>query len=291
MPHSMTAFARRDRDTPWGVLTWELRSVNHRYLELSLRLPEELRALETQVREQLTRGLGRGKVDATLRFQPHAIAAEPRVDEGLLGRLLVLGRKAESLAAHAGASIGPWRVSDLLRWPGVLAVDELDVTALGSAALALLRETLGELQDTRQREGGRLREVLEARLTALGQIAATMRASLPELARTQRDRLRQRLEELGVSPDPGRFEQELALLLQKADVGEELDRLDVHLQEARDVLGQDGAIGRRLDFLMQELNREANTLGSKAADARQSSTAVELKVLIEQLREQVQNIE
>lgn len=291
MPHSMTAFARRDRDTPWGVLAWELRSVNHRFLELSLRLPEELRALEPPVREQLARGLSRGKVDATLRFQPREAAAEPRVDEALLGRLLALGQRAESLAAAAGTTLEPWRAADLLRWPGVLAADEPDQPALNAAALGLFGEALGELQDTRRREGERLREVLEARLAALARIAADLRAALPELARTQRERLMQRLRELEVAPEPGRFEQELALLLQKADVGEELDRLEVHLKEAGEVLAQDGAIGRRLDFLMQELNREANTLGAKSADARQSSTAIELKVLIEQLREQVQNIE
>ncbi len=292
MPYSMTAFARCDRETPWGSLAWELRSVNHRYLELALRLPEELRGLEPAVRDTLSKRLARGKVDCNLRFQPReATGGELKVDEALLGRLLALGRRAEELAAGYHAGVGPWRVGDLLRWPGVLQAAEPDLGALGEAALGLFHEAVEELVATRRREGERLCELLRQRLDAMAAVAAQLRALLPELAESQRARLHERLEELRAQLDAARLEQELVMALQKADVGEELDRLEVHIGEARRVLDQGGPVGRRLDFLMQELNREANTLGAKSADLRQTNASVDLKVLIEQLREQVQNLE
>jgi uncharacterized protein (TIGR00255 family) len=226
-----------------------------------------------------------------LRFQPCPAAAEPRLDEALVGRLLAAGRRAAELAAAGGSELRPWRVAELLHWPGVLQGGEPDLGALGQAALALFGEALEELVATRRREGERLGAVLGARLEAVAGIAAQLRALLPELQRAARTRLEQRLAEWRAQVEPARLEQELVLAVQRADVHEELDRLEVHVAEVRRVLGQDAPVGRRLDFLMQELNREANTLGSKSADARQSSAAVELKVLIEQLREQVQNIE
>ena len=290
MTASMTAFARRETLTPWGGLTWELRTVNHRYLELSFKLPDELRVIEPAARELLGKRLGRGKVDCHLRFAARE-GAEGVLDEALVARLMTLAHKTQTLAAAAGGSATPWRMVDLLRWPGVFKSGAVDTEGLQQAAIALLTETVNELAATRTREGAQLAAILKTRLDALGEIAVQVRALLPEVRRNFRERLLARLGEVRAELDPARVEQELLLFAQKTDVDEELDRLVMHLTEVRRVLGEPGQTGRRLDFLMQELNREANTLGSKAADVRVTNAAVDLKVLIEQMREQVQNIE
>jgi len=290
MTASMTAFARRETATPWGGLTWELRAVNHRYLELSLKLPDELRAIEPAVRDLLGKRLGRGKVDCHLRLTARE-GADVVLDEAMVARLVALAQKTQGLAAVAGGSVTPWRMVDLLRWPGVFKSTAFDAEALQKAALALLAEALGELDATRQREGAQLAAILRQRLDAMEEIAARVRALLPEVRQNFRERLLTRLQDVRAELDPARLEQELLLFAQKTDVDEELDRLVMHLNEVRRVLDDKGQVGRRLDFLMQELNRETNTLGSKAADVRVTNAAVDLKVLIEQMREQVQNIE
>lgn len=288
MTRSMTAFARRDAETPWGSLVWELRSVNHRYLEVVSRLPEELRALEPQVRQLVGGKLSRGKVDCTLRFQPKDLATgEFDLNKALVEKVIDAGEKIRDIASGAA----PLRTIDILRWPGVLKAVELDVDALGQRALELLVQALSELVDTRLREGKRLREIIEQRLDATANIVATIGEALTDLREQFRQRLQERLAELKQEIDPTRLEQEIVLLAQKADVEEELDRLRTHVDEVRRVLNDAKPVGRRLDFLMQELNREANTLGAKSVDVRVTNGAIELKVLIEQMREQVQNIE
>jgi uncharacterized protein (TIGR00255 family) len=289
---SMTAFARKEAGTAWGALTWELRSVNHRYLEISLRLPEELRALEPHVRELIGKRAARGKVDGTLRFQPgESATAELSPDVGLISRLIAAGKMVGDMAMAADATVSPLRAIDILRWPGVLKAPPLDVESLGAAALEALSAALGELVTTRGREGARLQEFMLQRLQAMEQLVAKARELLPEATRLFRERLEARLKDLKQQFDPARLEQEMVLFAQKADVTEEIDRLTAHFTEIRRVFDQPGPIGRRLDFLMQELNREANTLSSKSTDTRLTNVAVELKVLIEQMREQVQNIE
>ena len=292
MIRSMTAFASAESATPWGALAFELRSVNHRYLELNPRLPEELRAIEPALRELAAAKLTRGKIDVNLRFRPvDAGAGEIRIDEAVLDKLQraagQVGRRFPSLGAN---------FTDLLGWPGVLVREELDQEGLRQAALDLLETALDDMVATRQREGERLGVFLRERLETIARIVADVRTWLPEIRVALRARLESRLGEIRQPADagriePGRLEQELVLQLSRIDVDEELDRLSAHIAEARRVLGLPDAVGRRLDFLMQEFNREANTLGSKSVDARTTQAAVELKVLIEQMREQVQNIE
>jgi len=285
---SMTAFARREAATPWGALTWELRSVNHRYLEIALRLPEELRVLEPRVRELINARLARGKVDGTLRFQAgDAAAGALEMNEDQVQRLLVSAGHLRGLYAD----LSPLRAIDILRWPSVLKVPPLDVDSLGAAALEALTAALDELAATRTREGARLQEFMLQRLQAMEQQVVKAKDLIPEAVRIFRERLETRLKEIKQQLDPARLEQEIVLFAQKSDVTEEIDRLTAHFAEIRRVFGQAGPAGRRLDFLMQELNREANTLSSKSTDTRLTNVAVELKVLIEQMREQVQNIE
>ncbi|MCZ6575757.1 MAG: YicC/YloC family endoribonuclease [Acidiferrobacterales bacterium] len=288
MTFSMTAFARRDADCPWGSLAWELRSVNHRYLEVMCRLPEELRSLEPQVRSLVGGRLARGKVDCSLRFQPKDLATgEFELDKGLIDRVLSVVDKVRERAT----GVSPLRVIDILRWPGVLKTADVDVETLRQAALDLLSAAVQDLVEMRTREGGRMRELIEQRLEAMGEIIAGVRPALSDAREQFRQRLQERLAEIKQELDPARLEQEIVLFAQKTDVAEELDRLQTHVDEIRRVLGKSGQVGRRLDFLMQELNREANTLAAKSADLRVTNAAIELKVLIEQMREQVQNIE
>jgi len=292
MIRSMTAFASAETETPWGALAFELRSVNHRYLELNPRLPEELRAIEPALRERAAAKLTRGKVDINLRFRPiDPGAGEIRVDERMLEKL-------ERVASLVGTRFASTTVNltDLLAWPGVLVREEVDQDGLRHAALDLLERALDDMLATRQREGERLGVFLRERLDAVARAVADVRGWLPEIRVALRARLESRLAEIrqpadGVRLEPGRLEQELVLQLSRIDVDEELDRLSAHIAEARRVLALPDAVGRRLDFLMQEFNREANTLGSKSVDQRTTQAAVELKVLIEQMREQVQNIE
>ncbi len=284
----MTAFARHETGVPWGVLTWELRSVNHRYLDIALRLPEELRALEPRARELINARLARGKVDGTLRYQPNeAVAGAIEMNAEQVQRLLAAADHLRSLAPD----VAPLRAVDILRWPGVIKAAALDVESLGAAALEALSATLAELAATRHREGARLQEFMLARLQSMEEMAGKAKALSPEATRLFRERLEARLKEVRQQLDPARLEQEIVLFAQRADVTEEIDRLTAHFAEIRRVFAQPGPAGRRLDFLMQELNREANTLSSKSTDTRLTTVAVELKVLIEQMREQVQNIE
>ena len=288
MIHSMTAIALREDETPWGTLSWELRSVNHRYLELSPRMPEALRSLEPEIRARIGQRLQRGKVDVNLRFQPKELGAENgELDGALLARLIELTVQV----ADAADSIEPLRVIDVLRWPGILKNPAIDYEALGERVMALLDQALDDLATMRHNEGTRLVALLQQRLQAMQAIVLEVRGVLPEVVGHFRARLEARLQEVQQQVDPARLEQEIVIFAQKIDVAEELDRLEAHIAAITEVLQGSGSIGRRLDFLMQELNREANTLASKAADVRLTSAAVELKVLIEQMREQVQNIE
>ena len=285
---SMTGFARREASGPWGQLACELRSVNHRYLEAGFRLPEELRALETELRQGLSKELRRGKVDCTVHLRAAAGgSAELVIDDRALANLL--SRVREITVATPGKPTVD--VMDILRWPGIVREDETDTESLQAAARALFAETLRELADSRAREGVRLRELIEQRCGALEQLVAQVRVRLPEVHARVRQRLEERVAELGAEVDRERLEQELVLLLQRLDVAEELDRLGGHIDETRRVIGGNEAAGRRLDFLMQELNREANTLSSKSQDLETTRFAVDMKVLIEQMREQVQNVE
>ncbi len=288
MTLSMTAFARQEADTSWGKLVWELRSVNHRYLEISTRLPEDLRGLEPQVRETIGARLARGKIDCTLRFQPEDAATTAiETDEAQARRLL---EAAEKIAAISD-NLAPLRLIDVLRWPGVLKPPKIDFESLGAATIELLSQTLDALVEMRQREGERMQELINQRLAAMQRTINDVQAILPETVQAFRERLEARLKEVRQELDPARVEQEIVLFTQKSDVTEEMDRLAAHVDEVRRVLAGPGQVGRRLDFLMQELNREANTLASKSVDIRMTNAAVELKVLIEQTREQVQNIE
>lgn len=287
MVHSMTAFARVESAGPWGTLSWELRSVNHRYLEPHLRLPEAFRDLEGGVREALRQALARGKVECTLRLAEESAGQSLQVDRERAAQVVAA---AEAVAALIAAP-APLNPLEVLAWPGVLVADAADPQALNAAALALFERALGELKNGRQREGAALAALLEERLAAILAEVDALRELVPQMLAAQRQKIEARCAELQVELDPQRLEQELVLLAQKSDVAEELDRLSTHVREVRRVLKAGGAAGRRLDFLMQELNREANTLGSKAFDPRSTQAAVNLKVLIEQMREQVQNIE
>jgi len=287
MLRSMTAFASAESDTGHGTLSIELRSVNHRYLELGLRLPEEVRSLEPIVRERIAARLSRGKVDLGLRYKPAAPdAAGISLDEALITRL---SETAQAMAARF-PQLNVDFVS-LLGWPGVMLDQQTDQESLRTAALAVVDSALSEMVAAREREGARLGGFLRERIDAIEKIVADVRAHLPEVREALRARFDARLAELKQPLEPGRIEQEVVLQLQRMDVDEELDRLTAHVAEARHTLGMKEAVGRRLDFLMQEFNREANTLGSKSADPRTTRAAVELKVLIEQMREQVQNLE
>ena len=287
MIHSMTAFARVEQAGDHGTLSWEIRSVNHRYLEPHLRLPEAFRDLEGGVREALRKGLSRGKVECTLRFAEDSAGRAMQVDSQRASQLIAAAETVAALISQP-APINPLEV---LGWPGVLVGDATDPQALNSAALALFHQTLAELRQGRQREGEELARLIDERLDAITEETATLRAQVPQMLAMQKQKLLDRCAEMRAELDPQRLEQEMVLLAQKSDVAEELDRLATHVVEVRRVLKSGGAAGRRLDFLMQELNREANTLGSKAFDPRSTQAAVNLKVLIEQMREQVQNIE
>ncbi|NQD92442.1 YicC family protein [Pseudomonas sp. CrR25] len=287
MIHSMTAFARAEQAGPNGTLSWELRSVNHRYLEPHLRLPEAFRDLEGAVREALRQGLSRGKVECTLRFAEDSAGKPLQVDRERAAQLVAAAETVASLIKQPA----PLNPLEVLGWPGVLVADAADPQALNQAALALFNLALGELKGGRAREGAELAKLLNERLDGILAEVAALRELVPQMLAAQRQKILDRCGEMQAELDPQRLEQELVLLAQKSDVAEELDRLNTHVGEVRRVLKAGGAAGRRLDFLMQELNREANTLGSKAFDPRSTQAAVNLKVLIEQMREQVQNIE
>lgn len=286
MIRSMTAFASGERATEWGTLGCELRSVNHRFLEIGVRLHDDLRALEPVLRERIATRIQRGKLDLTLRLRSPEGEGGLQVDPTRLRELsdLAIDLTARFPGLHTD-------FTQLLQFPGVMQAPATDAAALQAQALALLDEVLDEFVASREREGGKLAAVIGERIDGIARIAADVRTLMPVIRAGQRTKLEGRLADLAQPADPGRLEQELVLWLQKLDVDEELDRLDAHVSEARRVLQLREAVGRRLDFLLQEFNREANTLGSKSVDARSSSAAVELKVLIDQVREQIQNIE
>jgi len=289
MIRSMTGFARRECQGPWGTLACEIRSVNHRYLELSLRLPDDLRSLEGDARQAVSAALRRGKVDVGLylRGQP-AQAGTLEINRALVDQL---ARTARDVAAMADSSLAAVSPLELLRWPGVIREPEKDLQPVQAAALELLHETVGELNESRAREGARLREMLLGRCLSLQQTVTQLRQRLPEIAARIRERVGERVAQLGGAVEPSRLEQELVLLAYKMDFAEELDRLGSHVAEALQILDAKEPAGRRLDFLMQEFNREANTLSSKSQDADTTRAAVDMKVLIEQMREQIQNVE
>jgi uncharacterized protein (TIGR00255 family) len=286
---SMTGFARRELTGPWGSLICELRSVNHRFLESSLRLPEELRSLDPEIRQQFGRGLKRGKIDCTITYRRTDIAARALdLDHGALDQLL--GR-VQDVVGRAGVTPVSVDALEVLRWPGVIRDTDTGTEELLIAARTLAAATVDDLAQARSREGARLGELIEQRCAGLSALVSQVRARLPEVRTRIRTRLDERLAELKTEVDQDRLEQELALLVQRLDVDEELDRLGAHVEEIRRIIAGSEPAGRRLDFLMQELNREANTLSSKSQDLEITRAAVDMKVLIEQLREQVQNIE
>jgi uncharacterized protein (TIGR00255 family) len=288
MIQSMTAFARESITTAQGVLTVELRSVNHRYLDCSFKLPDTLRALEPRLREKVSAVLARGKLDCMLRLQSHpAQAGELHIDTERLDALLAATRVIQDRLGNA-TPLSPLQV---LQFPGIYTAQEESEEELQEEALTLFGKALDTMQQNRRREGEKLAALVLDRLAQVATEVTATRDILPALIQQQRSRMITRITELGVDVDQGRLEQELVYMAQRADVDEELDRLDAHIGEVRRTMKKGGACGRRLDFLMQELNREANTLSSKSQSASTTQNAVELKVLIEQMREQIQNIE
>jgi uncharacterized protein (TIGR00255 family) len=284
---SMTGFARRELAGSWGTLICELRSVNHRYLEPGFRLPEELRPLESDLRQLLSKNFKRGKIDCTVHLRStQGAERELRIDATALARVAAaIGQVSRELP---GATVD---AVEVLRWPGVVETTAPDAEALLGAARGLFQQTLDELGAMRLREGKRLGELIEQRCAGLAALVVQVRGRLPEIQARIRTRLHERVAELLASVDRDRVEQELVMQLQRLDVAEELDRLTGHIEETRRVMGGGEAAGRRLDFLMQELNREANTLASKSQDLDTTRITVDMKVLIEQMREQVQNVE
>ncbi len=284
----MTGFARQSIEGDLGALTWELRAVNHRYLDVQFRLPEELRPREQEFKQQISAVLKRGKVDCALYVKRELNEqSELRINMDLVA--LIRKRVTElSTALHDMQLLNP---IDVLRWPGVIAEPEIDTEPLYVEARALLDTALQSMLSMRRSEGERIAAMLESRCTSVADLGESVRKRMPDVLDAARKKQKERIEKLDVEADPARLEVELALISQKLDVDEELDRLDSHLAEIRQALDSDEPVGRRLDFLMQELNREANTLGSKSADAETTKAAVELKVLIEQMREQIQNVE
>lgn len=289
MPRSMTGFARREAKYEWGTAVWELRSVNHRYLEPNFRLPEEFREIEPALREALRKQLQRGKVDVGLHIQWETTGSD---ELGLdSARVAQITQAARDINALLGASAAPINSLDILRWPGVIQKQEWDREQLHAQVLAQFNDAIAGLIEHRTREGAELEKIILQRLEGVSQQVAQVRARMPEILQSQRDKLTTKLAALQIELDPERLEQEIVLLAHKADVDEELDRLDTHVREVKHSLKKEDSLGRRLDFLMQELNREANTLSSKSVVSETTQAAVELKVLIEQMREQVQNIE
>jgi len=283
----MTGFARRERQFPWGLLAWELKTVNHRFLEMGCRLPEEFKVGEAEFRQAIAAAVRRGKVECSLHFRPAVQSGALEVDAELLSSIT---QRVQQIAAQAGAAA---RIDalDLLRWPGVIRDASRDHAPMLAAAHALLADALAELTRFRDSEGARLCDALEQRCAGLVEFAARVTERLPEVRARMRTKLLERIATLVSDVDHERLEQELAILAQRLDVDEEIDRLRGHVTEVRKTFGGQEAAGRRLDFLMQELNREANTLSSKSQDIETTRAAVDMKVLIEQMREQVQNIE
>lgn len=287
MINSMTAFARCENKTPFGNISIEIRSVNQRYLETFFKMPENLRLLEPKFREKLRTNLSRGKVEFHLRFSTKKGENELELNQAQAASIIEMAKQINALSGE-NAPINPFEV---LKSEGVLTPKEIDLDALSSEILSLTDKAITQLIEHRAREGESIYHMLTLRLDSIENLVLQTRAQMPEILTWQKNRLLNKFEEANLKPDMDRVEQEIVLLAQRIDVAEELDRLDSHLTEARNTLEQGGSCGRRLDFMMQEFNREANTLGSKSINAKITQASVELKVLIEQMREQIQNLE
>jgi uncharacterized protein (TIGR00255 family) len=288
MIHSMTGYATGARELTFGVLNVELRSVNHRYLDVQFRMPDDLRAIEPQLRERLTAKLNRGKVECRISFAATAGNAQlPDLDEALLQQLIALNTRVR----HALPAAAELRVADILRWPGMLGTETLPIEELRTACSDLVESVLADFMTSRAREGEKLRAMLAERARTMEQRVAEVQPRMPEVLAAFQEKLSTRLKEALASSDDERVRQEVVLFANRIDVDEELTRLATHIGELKRILDQGGVVGKRLDFLMQELNREANTLGSKSVDIAVTQAAMGLKLLIEQMREQVQNIE
>ncbi|AXW86540.1 MULTISPECIES: YicC/YloC family endoribonuclease [Lonsdalea] len=287
MIRSMTAYARREIKGEWGSAAWELRSVNQRYLETYIRLPEQFRSLEPVVRERIRNRLTRGKIECNLRFELDPRAQGSLIMNERLAKQLVEAAKWVKMQSDEG-EINP---VDVLRWPGVMAAEEQDLDAISAELMQALNAALDDFIAARESEGNALKALIEQRLAGVSAEVAKVRAHMPNILQWQREKLVSKLEDAQVQLENNRLEQELVLMAQRVDVAEELDRLEAHVKETYKILNKQEAVGRRLDFMMQEFNRESNTLGSKSINADITASAIELKVLIEQMREQIQNIE
>ncbi|MGF1762514.1 YicC/YloC family endoribonuclease [Aliivibrio kagoshimensis] len=287
MIYSMTAYARREVKGDWGTAVWEIRSVNQRYLETYFRMPEQFRGLEPVLRERFRKRLARGKVECNLRFESNTSAkSELKINEDLAKQVINAAKWVKETSGEG--NIGPFQV---LQWPGVMEAPEQDFDTINKELLENFELAVDEFIAARAREGENMRALIEQRLIAITTEAEKVRVRMPEIIQWQRDRLISKFEDAKIELDSSRVEQELILLAQKSDVAEELDRLDSHVKEGYNILKKGGACGRKLDFMMQEFNREANTLASKSISTDITASGVELKVLIEQMREQIQNIE
>lgn len=287
MIYSMTAFTRLEIKNEWGNAVWEIRSVNQRYLETFFRLPDQFRGLENTLREKLRQKLTRGKIECQLRIELQKDnTTELNINKVLAQQVL---QSLQWLKTQAGE--GEINLTDILRYPGVIEASEQDLDKISQDLLAGFDEAITDFIAMRAREGEKIYELLLQRLANINIEAEKVKAKMPEILQWQRERLLQRFQEIQLQPDPQRLEQELVLLAQRVDVAEELDRLQLHVNETQSILHKGGAVGRKLDFMMQELNRESNTLASKSINNEVTQAAVELKVLIEQMREQIQNLE
>ncbi len=290
MIYSMTAYARKEIKSDWGNAVWEIRSVNQRYLETYFRLPEQFRGLEPILRERFRKRLARGKVECHLRFEANTKAqGELNINQDLAKQVIKAANQVMELSQDDGHfKINPFQV---MNWPGVMETPEQDMDTITKELLEAFNQAMDDFIAARGREGENMKALIEQRLTAITAEAEKVRARMPEILQWQRDRLLNKFEEAKIDLDSSRVEQELVLLAQKSDVAEEIDRLDSHVKEATNIMNKGGACGRKLDFMMQEFNREANTLASKSISTDITASGVELKVLIEQMREQIQNIE
>ena len=287
MIYSMTAFARLEVKKDWGDAVWEIRSVNQRYLENFFRLPEQFRGLENTLREKLRQSLTRGKIECSLRIETKKQTnAELNLNKELANQVI---QSLQWIKAQSGE--GEINLTDVLRYPGVVEAQEQDLDSISQDLLTAFDDLLTDFIAMRGREGEKLNDIIQQRLDAITVEADKVRSQMPAVLQWQRERLLQRFEDAQVNLDPQRVEQEMILLAQRVDVAEELDRLQMHVKETTNILKKGGAVGRKLDFMMQELNRESNTLASKSINADITASAVELKVLIEQMREQIQNLE
>ncbi|MBD1573042.1 MAG: YicC/YloC family endoribonuclease [Vibrio hibernica] len=288
MIYSMTAYARKEIKSDWGNAVWEIRSVNQRYLETYFRLPEQFRGLEPILRERFRKRLARGKVECHLRFEANSKAqSDLNINEDLAKQVIQAAKQVMFLTGE-NSRLNPFQI---MNWPGVMEAPEQDMDNIQKELLSAFEEAMDDFIDARGREGDNMKALIEQRLTAITEQASKVRARMPEIMQWQRDRLLNKFEEAKIELDSSRVEQELIVLAQKSDVAEELDRLDSHVKEATNIMKKGGACGRKLDFMMQEFNREANTLASKSISTDVTASGVELKVLIEQMREQIQNIE